>query len=101
MYKLCKNKKSKIPNKYGILFAILRPKSHQKEVVDSRAESRFGTSFAYHFLNFSRIAFKVGIKFAYQLNVIKIWKKNFVLFDKYWSIGNQLKSQYSSPLDHF
>ena len=98
MYKLCKNKKSKIPNKYGILFAILRP---PKEVVDSRAESCFGTSFAYHFLNFSRIAFQVGIKFAYQLNVIKIWKKNIVLFDKYWSIDNQLKSQYSSPLDHF
>ena len=33
--------------------------------------------------------------------MIKIWKKNFVLLDKYWSNDNQLKSQYSSPLDYF
>ena len=42
MYKLCKNKKSKIPNKYGILFVILRSKSHQKRslTAELKAASR-------------------------------------------------------------
>ena len=42
MYKLCKNKKGKFPNKYGILFAILRSKSHQKRSLTAELKAASG-----------------------------------------------------------
>ena len=42
MYKLCKNKKSKIPNKYGILFAILIYQSHQKRSLTAELKAALG-----------------------------------------------------------